>query len=35
LTRTVLGLPIEAMQRRAEIVEHGGEVAVQGGPTAD
>jgi hypothetical protein len=30
-----LGLPVEAMERRAEIVEHGREVAGQGGTTAD
>ena len=30
-----LGLPLEAIERRAEIVEHGGKVAVQCGTTAD
>jgi hypothetical protein len=30
-----VGLPVEAVERRAEIVEHGGKVAVQCGPTAD
>jgi hypothetical protein len=30
-----LGLPVEAMQRRAEIVQHDGEVAGQRGTTAD
>jgi hypothetical protein len=29
------GLPLEAVERRAEIVEHGGEVASQCGTTAD
>jgi hypothetical protein len=28
-------LPVEAMERRAEIVEHGRKIAVQGGTTAD
>jgi hypothetical protein len=29
------GLPVEAMKRRAEIVEHGRKITVQGGTTAD
>jgi hypothetical protein len=30
-----LGLPVEAIERRAEIVEHGRKVAIQCGTTAD
>jgi hypothetical protein len=29
------GLPVEAMKRRTEIVEHGRKITVQGGTTAD
>jgi hypothetical protein len=35
LRRAFQGLPVEAMKRRAEIVEHGRKVTVQGGATAD
>jgi hypothetical protein len=35
LRRAICALPIEAMQRLAEIPEHVAEVERQGGPTAD
>jgi hypothetical protein len=35
LVTKFLGLPVEAVERRAEIVEHGRKITVQGGPTAD
>jgi hypothetical protein len=35
LTTRSFGLPVEAIQRRAEIVEHGRKITVQCGPTAD
>jgi hypothetical protein len=31
----VFGLPVEAMKRRTEIVEHGRKITIQGGTTAD
>ena len=34
-TERKMARAIEAMERRAEIVEHGRKVAVQCGPTAD
>jgi len=29
------GLPLEAMKRRTEIVEHGRKITIQGGTAAD
>jgi hypothetical protein len=35
LRHAVHWLPVEAMERRAEIIEHGGKVAIQCRTTAD